>query len=215
MRTTALIALTAAATLGLSACGGSEPLTQEQTKAGLLTQEDFPLEGFTAGEITETEGGSGSSGGMADAIPGIDELEPECQEAVKALDTLSADFTAQSEIEFTGEEGDSLIGAPMVSLVVASQEEGDNPLDSIEALNSACEEITIEEEGMEVTMKFEEVEGDAQGSKISMDLMGQSVEFLMVGRENGGNYTVVTGMGVDDAQVMEVLDAQEEKLADL
>lgn len=216
MRTTALIALTAAATLGLSACGGSEPLSQEQTSAGLLTEAEFPLDGFTAGEITEKEAGDEApSASMLDSIPGVDELDPECKEAVAALDTLDADFSAQSTLDFTGAEGDSPFGAPTVSLVVASIEEGENPLDAVEALNSACEEITIEEEGMSMTMKFAEVEGDAQGSKISMDIMGETVEFVVAGREDGGNYTVVTGMGVEDAEIIEVLDAQEEKLADL
>ena len=68
---------------------------------------------------------------------------------------------------------------------------------------------------MELTINFNEVEGDAQGTKISMSVAGEEIEMVIAGREDGGNYAVVTGAGVTDQQLMEVLDAQEKKIADL
>ncbi|QDO87211.1 hypothetical protein FNH13_01785 [Ornithinimicrobium ciconiae] len=218
MRTTTLIALTAATALGLSACGGSEPLTQEQTRDALLTESEFPLDGFTAGTITEHDGGDDSGDSAGDLLagfPGAEELDQECQDALSALSSLDADFEASSSLDFTGSEGDSPFGAPEVTVVVASMKDGDNPLDTVEGLNSACEEVTIEEEGMSMTMKFEDIDGDAQGTKITMEVMGQSMELAVAGRENGGNYAIATGMGVSDDEVIEVLDAQESKISDL
>ncbi len=48
--TTALIAT---AMVGLSACGGGLELDQAQTSEVLLTSEEFPLDGFTRGEVEE------------------------------------------------------------------------------------------------------------------------------------------------------------------
>lgn len=217
MRNTALIALTAAAALGLSACGGSEPLTQEQTRDALLTEEEFPLDGFVPGAISEQEGGDDSSDTSEDILsefPGAEDMDQECQDALAGLESLDAGFGASSSLDFTGAE-EGPFGPPTVSVVVASTEDGDNPFDTVEQLNSACEEVTIEEEGMSMTVKFEEIEGDAQGTKITMEVMGQSIELSVAGREDGGNYAIVTGMGVSDDQVIEVLDAQEAKIADL
>src|SRR5699024_6290891 len=123
--------------------------------------------------------------------------------------------TAQSQVEFTGPEGDSLLGAPTVQLIVASMDDDDNPLEAVEQLNEVCEEVEIEEEGITMTMSFSEIDGDAQGTKVGLDVMGQNIEVIFAGREDGGNYSVVTGMGVSDDEVIQVLDAQDEKIADL
>lgn len=221
MRTRTMFAVTAAAALTLSACGGGggDLLTQEQSADALLTEEEFPLDGFTRGEVEEgsSDDSAESTAGADDLLegfPGADQLSQECQDALTGIASMETDFSSQSQVEFTGTEGDSLLGAPTVQLVVASME-GDNVLDAIDSLNSECEEVTIEESGMEMTMSFSEVEGDAQGTKIGVDMMGQGIEMIFAGREDGGNYTVVTGMGVTDDEVLQVLDAQDEKIDEL
>lgn len=217
MRTRTMFALTAAAALTLSACGGgAEPLTQEQASEVLLTEADFPLDGFTAG--TPEEGSSDDGGGTGDVLegfPGADQLDQDCQDALTAIASIDADFTAQSSVEFTGSGEETPMGPPSVQVTVASMEEGDNPLDAVAELNSACEEVTIEEQGMEMTMGFSEVEGDAQGTKISIGVMGQSLEMTLAGREDGGNYTVVMATGISDDEAIQVLDAQDEKISEL
>ncbi|USQ80224.1 hypothetical protein NF556_00750 [Ornithinimicrobium faecis] len=219
MRTRTMFALAAAATLTLSACGGgAEPLTQEQASEVLLTDADFPLEGFTAG--TPEEGSSDDDGGgtedILEGFPGVDQLSQECKDALTAMGSINADFTAQTSVEFTGAETEETpMGAPSVQVTVASMEEGDNPLDAVSELNSACEEVTIEEQGMEMTMGFGEVEGDADGTKITIEAMGQSMEMVLAGREDGGNYTVLMATGVTDDEAIQVLDAQDEKISEL
>lgn len=218
MRRTILPALTALAALGLSACGGGgDPLTQEQTTQALLTQEEFPLEGFTRGEVDEgVEDAEGAAGDLLEDFPGADQLSAECVEALGSLETLDADFGAQSTVEFVGEDTEgSLLGPSTVQLIVASMEEGDNPLELIESLNSACDDITIEEDGISMTMGFSEVEGDAQGTTITVEFLGQSLEVTVAGREDAGTYVVVTATGLDDGEIIRVLDAQEEKVANL
>lgn len=215
MRRTMTIALTATALLGLTACGGSEPLTQEQSSQALLTQDDFPLEGFTAGTVEEGASDTDTTGTFED-FPGADQFSDECTDALAAVEGLSSKFTTQSSVDFTGEEGEaSQFGAPEVTVVVASLEEGDNPLEAVNNLSSACEEVNVEEQGMELTIGFNEVDGDAQGTKISLAFAGQEMDMVVAGREDGGNYAIVTGTGVSDEDLMKVLDAQEEKLADL
>lgn len=216
MRRTMTIALTATALLGLSACGGgAEPLTQEQSREALLTQEDFPLDGFTAGTVEEGASDSEATDALAD-FPGADQFSDECTDALSAVENVGSEFTTQSSVDFTGDDASAtLIGPAEVTVVVASLEEGDNPLEAINAVGSACDEVKIEEQGMELTLGFDEVDGDAQGVKISMSLAGQNVEMVIAGREDGGNYAVVTGAGVSDEDLMKVLDAQEQKIADL
>ncbi|MCK0112228.1 hypothetical protein MWU75_08775 [Ornithinimicrobium sp. F0845] len=216
--TTSGLVLSAVACLGLSACGGGDdPLTQEQASQALLTEEDFPLEGFTAGEVQEGAAEEDAAAGeLLEDVPGADQFSDECLDALGTLESLDADFTAQSMVEFTGEDtGASLLGPPTVQVIVASMEEGDNPLELIESLNSACDDITVEEEGMSMTMGFNEVEGDAQGTTISMGLLGQTLEVTVAGREDGGNYTVVTAVGLSAEELISVLDAQDEKVANL
>ncbi len=215
MPTRTIFALTAVAALGLSACGGgAEPLTQEEANQALLTQDDFPLEGYTAGEPTEGANDSGSTEDILADFPGADELSQECQDALTAIGAIDADFTANASVEFTG-SGDSPMGPPTVQVTVASMEDGDNPLDAVEELNSACEETTIQAEGMEMTMSFSEIDGDAQGTKIEVGVMGQSLAVTMAGREDNGNYTVLMGTGITDDEAIQVLDSQDEKIADL
>lgn len=48
-----------------------------------------------------------------------------------------------------------------------------------------------------------------------MGVMGMTFDITMVGRENAGNYAIVMGTGVSEEQIVEVLEAQEEKMADL
>jgi hypothetical protein len=217
MRRTMTIALTATALLGLSACGGgNEALTQEQTREALLTEEDFPLDGFTAGEVTEGSSDDGEEAVPLEDFPGQDQLSDECVELLESLEGMDTNFTAQSSVDFTGEEGaETPLGAPTVSLIVASAEESDSPLDAIDELSSACEEVTIEEDGLEMTLAFEDVEADAQGTNISMSVMGMTFDVTMVGREDDGNFVVVMGMGVSEDDVVEVLEAQEEKMDEL
>lgn len=215
MRRTMTIALTATALLGLSACGGAEPLTQEQSREALLTQEDFPLEGFTAGTVEEGTSDSETTDAFAD-FPGAEQFSDECTDALASVENVGNKFTTQSSVDFTGDDPSATLAGPAeVTVVVASLEEGDNPLEAVNALSSACDEVKVEEEGMELTINFDEVDGDAQGTKISLSMAGQEMEMVIAGRENGGNYAVVTGSGVTDEDLMKVLDAQEEKIADL
>lgn len=218
MRRTLTIALTASAVLGLSACGGgAAPMTQEQSRDALLTDAEFPLDGFTAGEISEGTSDDTSESLSLEEIVGDDQLSKECSDAWQKLDTLEADFTAKSSVDFTSDGApDPLFGEPpTVSLIVASLEDGDSPLDAFDALNAACDDFTIEESGMSMTLGFSDVEGDAQGTKMTMTLEDQRIDLTMAGRQSGDNYTLVTGAGVADADLMKVLDAQEEKVADL
>lgn len=219
MRTRTMFALTAATALTLSACGGgSEPLTQEQTSEALLTEDEFPLDGFTMGTVEEgvsDDDSSTADDNPLEGFPGADQLSQECQDALTAVGSMETSATAQSQVEFTGSEGDGLLGPPSVQLIVAAMDDGDNPLDAVGQLNDECEEVEIEEEGITMTMSFSEIDGDAQGTKIGVDVMGQSVEMIFAGREDGGTYSVVTGMGVSDDEVIQVLDAQDEKIADL
>lgn len=215
MRRTTTIALSAAALVGLAACGGAEPLTQEQTTEALLTEEDFPLDGFTAGEVTE--GSTGTDGGAEDVLegfPGADQLEQECQDALTAMGEADPDYEAQSSISFTGSEGDSPMGPSTIEVGIASAE-GEDPLGLIDDVTSSCDEVTIEQDGFTMTMNFEEIDGDAQGAKITLDVMGESVALILGGRQDGDNFVWVNGQGVEDADVITVLDAQEEKINDL
>lgn len=220
MRRTMSIAIATAALVGLSACGGgSDPLTQEQTRDALLTGAEFPLDGFTAGSITEHDPESDDSGsaGIDDMFadfPGADQLSDECKSAMEAMN-IDPEVSAQSSIDFSGPTGDSLFGNPEVNLMIAVMEGDDNPLDLMDDLSASCDEISIEEGGMSMKMAFNEIEGNAQGTKISIDVMGESMEMVMAGREDGGNYVVVMGLGVTEADVISVIDAQEDKLGDL
>lgn len=210
------IGLAATALLGLSACGGgAEPLTQEQASEALLTQDDFPLDGFTAGSVTEGSSDSEATDALAD-FPGADQFSDECTDALAAVENVGSKFTTQSSVDFTGDDPSATLAGPAeVTVVVASLDEGENPLEAIDALSSVCDEVKIEEQGVELTIGFNEVEGDAQGTKISLSVAGQEMEMAIAGREDGGNYAIVTGLGVTDEELMEVLDTQEQKVADL
>ncbi|MGB6005374.1 MAG: hypothetical protein WBG36_12275, partial [Ornithinimicrobium sp.] len=102
-----------AAVLGLSACGSGLELSQEEAAEAMLTAEEFPLEGFTRGEVDETlpEGGEEETDedSLAALLEGQDVPEA-CQEALEATDLNSGSIIAQSKATFT--QGDESAPLP-------------------------------------------------------------------------------------------------------
>src|SRR5688572_30050363 len=107
MRRSTTIALALATALSLAACsddgGVSEApegeaaenaLTQEQTAELLLTEEEFPIDGWTRGEVEEVEAGD-SAGETAsdgdsfnDLFPDTEGIPRECLDALNRVGDL-------------------------------------------------------------------------------------------------------------------------------
>ncbi|MGB5935686.1 MAG: hypothetical protein WBG76_07450 [Ornithinimicrobium sp.] len=204
-----------AAVLGLSACGSGLELSQEEAAEAMLTAEEFPLEGFTRGEVDESwpEGGEEETDedSLAALLEGQDVPEA-CQEALEATDLNSGTITAQSKATFT--QGDESAPLPTeVELVVATVD-GDSPLDALAAVNDECDEITVEEDGLAMTMSFSDLE-DLEGTKVSVAVDELTIDMLMGGTSQDSMVVAAVATGVDEGELKDIVDTQVDKMSDV
>lgn len=219
-RTTTTFALAATAALTLSACGGgAEPLTQEQTAEVLLTEEEFGIDGWTRGSVEEVEPDDGADatedaggGEFEELVEMADGVSQECVDALSSVEGNSfGDVVAGSKVTFTGSSEGML---PEEAELVVVSIEGDSPMAAFEAINSECSDLEVEQDGMTMKLGFNALDG-LDGTKISMDVMGMKIEAIMGGVQDGDNVVAVMAIGLEEAQVKEIVEKQQEKVADL
>lgn len=204
-----------AVVLVLSACGDGLELSQEETAEAILTAEEFPLEGYTRGEVDESlpegDGQENGEDSLAALLEGQD-VPQACREALEATDLNSGTITAQSKATFT--RGDASAPLPTeVELMVATVD-GDSPLEALAAVNDECEEISVEEDGLAMTMSFSELE-DLEGTKVSVAVDELTIDMLMGGTSQDRMVVAAVATGIDEGELTEVVDAQVDKLPEV
>ncbi|MGB5952939.1 MAG: hypothetical protein WBG57_10580 [Ornithinimicrobium sp.] len=205
-----------AGVLTLSACGsGGLELSQEQTAQAVLTAEEFPLDGFTRGEVDESLPSEDEDAAAEDSLASLlegQEVPDACQEALEATDLSSGAITAQSKATFT--QGDDSAPLPTeVELVVATVD-GESPLAGLAAVNDECEEINVEQEGLSMTMTFEDL-ADLEGTKVSVAIDEISIDMLMGGTSEDSMVVAAVATGVEEAELKEIVDAQVTKMSEV
>lgn len=217
-RSLSTVAVGAAALLSIAACGGDSALTQEQTAEVLLTEEEFPLDGFTRGEVTEqdpvddAESTESPDDSLAALLEGQD-VEEACLEALESTDIGGEGIASESMVTFSGEAAEESMLPTEVELVVAGLD-GESPLEGLAAVNDECGELELEDGGVTLTMSFEELT-DLEGTRVNIEAMGQELTMTMGGRTEGDTVVAVLGLGVEEADVVQVVDAQMGKIEDL
>jgi len=200
--------------LGLGACGGATELSQEETAEVLLSAEEFPLDGYTRGEVEENgpseEGDAAGDDSLAALLEGQDVPEA-CMEALEATDLGGDNFSAQSMVTFT--QGDQSSPLPTTVELVVATVDGDSPLEPLAAVNDECEEVTVEESGLSMTMTFEELD-DLEGTKMTVALGDVEVDMLMGGTMQDQVVVAGFGTGVDQEQLTDVIEAQVDNVED-
>lgn len=201
--------------LALGACGGTTELTQEQTAEVLLSPEEFPLDGFTRGEVQQNDAGEGDGAGEDDSLAALLEGQdvPEaCMEALEATNLGGDNLGAQSMVTFT--QGDQSAPLPTTVELVVATVDGDSPLEPLARVNDECSEVTVEEGGMSMTMSFEELD-DLEGTKMTVALGEVEVDMLMGGTMDGDVVVAGFGTGVGEKQLTDVIETQVDKLDDV
>jgi hypothetical protein len=201
--------------LALSACGGTTELTQEQTAEVLLSAEEFPLDGFTRGEVQQNDPSEGDGVAEDDTLAALLEGQdvPEaCMEALEATNLGGDNLGAQSMVTFT--QGDQSAPLPTTVELVVATVDGDSPLEPLARVNDECSEVTVEEGGMSMTMSFEELE-DLEGTKMTVALGEVEVDLLMGGTMDGDVVVAGFGTGVGEKQLTDVIETQVDKLDDV
>lgn len=232
-RSTTTLALAMTAALALSACSGdgdvqeagegeaaADALTQEQTAELLLTQEEFPVEGWTRGEPEPVETGDSDEetadgeDSFEDLFEGTDGIPQECLDALNRVGDLgSENVQAGSKVSFDGPEDEGSIIPAEAELVVASFEGGESPLSQLAGVNEHCTDLEVEEQGMTMTLSFAEL-GDMEGTKMTMSIAGLNVEMIMGGQSEGSTVVALMATGLEEDQVKQVVEAQMTKVQD-
>jgi hypothetical protein len=213
-RTVTALAATATSVLALSACGGDEgaELTQEQTAEVLLTEEEFPLEGFTRGPVAQQEEGSEATAAPDESLAALiegQEVPEGCREALESTSFGDDDLAAESSVSFSGDDTTSML-PQNVELVVATTD-GSSPLVPLAEVNDECGEIEIEESGVAMTLTFAELES-LEGTRLTIGAADQEFEMTMGGRTLGSTVVAVLATGVSEEDVVRVVEAQVEKV---
>lgn len=202
--------------VGLSACGGGLELDQAQTAEVLLTSEEFPLDGFTRGEVEEVAADSAeatdapSDDSLAALLEGQDVPES-CLEALEATDLSNDDFIAQSSVMFT--QGDASSPLPTTLNLVVATVEGESPLTPLSSVNDECDEVTLDEAEGSMVMTFEDLES-LDGTKLSVSMGEFTVDMIMGGTMEDQMIVAGFATGLDEDQLAEVIEAQVAKLQD-
>lgn len=204
--------------LGLTACGdGGVELSQEQTAQVLLTSEEFPLDGFSRGEVDQSasEEATATTGPSDDSLAALlegQDVSPTCLDALEATDLGNDDFMAQSSVTFT--QGDESALVPTTVDVVVATVDGESPLKPLASVNDECDEVTIEDQGVSMVMTFEDLE-TLEGTKMSVAIDELSVDMIMGGTMQDKMVVAGFATGVDEDQLTQVIEAQVAKVQDL
>lgn len=198
------------------ATDGSDPdgdPGERHTGHTMLTEAEFPLAGFTAGEVSTDHSDSTIGEDIFTDFPGVDALSAECQQAMQAVTEANPAIESQSSITFTGPASDQITVDPEVGVAVASFT-GEDPIPLLDAVASSCGETEFDEDGVTGTIGFQEVQGDAHGVVINLNALGLDIDITAMGRTTGSVAVMVTAFGVTEDEVLQVLEAQEAALAD-
>lgn len=195
--------------MGLSACGGSVELDQAQSAEALLSAEEFPLDGFTRGEVKQSSGDE-DGGSLADLVQG--EVVPEkCLTALKATNFDDSNFAAQSSVEFTG--GDASSQIPVAVDINVATLSGDSPLTALAGVSKECDTLSMDDDGVTVTMSFSPLD-ELEGTKMSIKVAEIDLEAIVGGEASDKMMVAAFSTGVDEADVVKVIEAQMTKVED-
>ncbi len=191
-------------------------LNQAETAEVLLTSEEFPLDGFTRGEVEEAspEDADATSAPSEDSLAALlqDQDVPEvCLEALEATDLSNDDFTAQSSVLFS--QGDASTPLPTTVNVVVATVEGESPLTPLSSVNDECGEITVDEAEGSMVMSFDDLDS-LDGTKLSVAMGELTVDMIMGGTMQDQMIVAGFSTGLDEDQLASVIDAQVAKLTD-
>ena len=216
MRTTRTLALLTSGLVAvgtLTACGGPDPLSNDEAKEVLLTEDNFPLDGYKRGTVEDGEAKDEAMdvSEMENGLKQLGEISEECQKALDDLDGLKAsDHIDQgASVDFTK-------GQSNVSVIAAGvKDDGKKLQDAFATLGAHCDDIEKSEGGLSVKIGFDEVDqDDFKGTQITVDTMGQKKETTMGGRLVGENFVGVFGSDVSKDDVLKVADAQAKAIED-
>ena len=175
----------------------------------LLSAEEFPLDGFTRGEVQQSEGDE-DGGSLADLVEGQD-VPQECLTALQATNFDDSNFAAQSNVEFTGGDGSAML--PVAVDVNVATISGDSPLTALAAVSNDCDTLSMDEEGMSMTMAFSPLD-ELEGTKMSITVADIDVEAIVGGEVNDKMMVAAFSTGVPEGDVVKVVDAQMKKVED-
>lgn len=179
----------------------------------LLTEEEFPLEGFTRGDVTAESGSEALSeedaaGALDDLTKGQD-LSAACEEALQFTDVAQADVGEGSAVDFTiASETDTF---PVTVGLAVAPLEGDSPLEALSKMSSECDSFTLEEEGQSMTMTFNSLD-DIEGTEIMVEASGIEFGLIIGGVSNDETVVLASATGVEEADVAKIVDAQLKKI---
>lgn len=205
-----LLALTGCSDDGSS--GDPEPggsaarpaLTQDETVELLLTEDEFPLEGYSRGEPVPVS--TDVAVLAASALMDSEALEPGCREAAE-LARAALPPQAGSQVTFTaeGEDGQAHQVTVLVFSTVVEVDYFGAYADQAETCG------TVEENDRVLELAPLETEG-VRGYTLGTDLGGMRVDLILAGRSEGLNHAAVTALDLTEEEAVRVLQAQVDKV---
>ena len=215
MRRLALLPTFAISAALLAGCGGGpEALSTEDAEATLLTEESFPLDGFTksdnGGEESESQSDDSESEddedqSFEDIVFMFEDVPDGCKDAGKEIDeseTFNTDDDADGPTA-TFEKDDSVAE-------VSISEKKDNYEDAVKAIHKLADECGELTGGpYDMKMSFEKIdEDDARGLEMKIGVLDEVQRLTLLTTSVGENVisTSVEQLSQDDAK--KILEAQ-------
>lgn len=191
----------------IAACGGGpDALDDAAAEKALLSQDDFPLDGFTRGEVTT--GVQKATDFDPSTLPDTDET---CHKALEDFSAVKPEEYLSSSASARFEDGKD----KSVDLQVSGTSKEPEKLIEITRALGECKEVKSSGGGVDLTTSFEEFENDdVRGVRVRSEAGGQTQEIWMGGRTAGDNVVYATATGVSEDDLAKVVNEQVSTIED-
>ena len=190
-----------------------EPPRSRSIPAIARSSEDFPLDGFEQGEVKEgvEDNDNLDTDGLKDSFAAFGELNEECTSAMDGLGELNPKDYLESQASADYENGDKTVSL----MVGGTKKDGEDFINALKKLGTDCEELKQEQQGIEISVKFDEVDEDNfTGTTITMEAAGEKQELALGGKTVDDNLVMAMTQGVNADDAAKIVEKQIEAIED-
>ena len=149
--------------------------------------------------------------GLKNSFASFGKLNEECESAMDGLGELNPKDYLESQASADYENGDKTVSL----MVGGTKKDGEDFINALKKLGTDCEELKQEQQGVEISVKFDEVDEDNfTGTTITMEAAGEKQELALGGKTVDDNLVMAMTQGVNADDAATIVEKQIEAIED-